>query len=87
MPIFKINLTIAYQKYDGQSNFATDAWTSPNHKAFIAVSMHLEHEGNPLAMILDIVEVAEASKYNTYPAKSLMVWDSVSLRRESCGSI
>ncbi|KAG2088933.1 uncharacterized protein F5147DRAFT_587403, partial [Suillus discolor] len=75
------------QEYDGQLNFATNAWTSPNHKAFIAVSVHLEHEGKPLAMILDIVEVAEASKYHTYPEKSLMVQDSVSLRRESCSSV
>ncbi|KAG2037358.1 hypothetical protein BDR03DRAFT_825617, partial [Suillus americanus] len=48
------------QEYDGQLNFVTNVWMSPNHKAFIAVSMHLEHEGKPLAMILDIVEVAKA---------------------------
>lgn len=47
------------QEHDGQLSFATDAWTSPNHKAFIAVSVHLEHDGEPLAMILDIVEVSE----------------------------
>ncbi|KAH7918953.1 hypothetical protein BV22DRAFT_1023794, partial [Leucogyrophana mollusca] len=41
-------------------NFATDAWTSPNHKAFVAVSVHLEHKGQPLAMILDIVEVTKS---------------------------
>ncbi|KAG2085568.1 uncharacterized protein F5147DRAFT_588936, partial [Suillus discolor] len=58
------------QEYDGQLNFATDAWTSPNHKAFIAVSVHLEHEGKPLVMILDIVEVAEASKYHTIQSHS-----------------
>ncbi|KAG1797936.1 hypothetical protein EV424DRAFT_1265608, partial [Suillus variegatus] len=48
------------QEHDGQLSFATDAWTSPNHKAFIAVSVHLEHDGEPLAMILDIVEVSES---------------------------
>ncbi|KAG1857367.1 hypothetical protein DFJ58DRAFT_659107, partial [Suillus subalutaceus] len=47
------------QEYNGQLSFATDRWTSPNHKAFIAVSVHLEHDGEPLAMILDIVEVSE----------------------------
>jgi hypothetical protein len=61
-----INL-ITYQEYDGQLNFATDAWTSLNHKAFVAISVHLEHKGEPLAMILDIVEVAEARfKYTTH---------------------
>ena len=38
-------------------NFATDAWTSPNHKAFVAFTVHLEQDGKPLAMLLDIVEV------------------------------
>ncbi|KAJ8591954.1 hypothetical protein M405DRAFT_700280, partial [Rhizopogon salebrosus TDB-379] len=50
---------LCYQEYDGELNFATDAWTSPNHKAFVAVSVHLEHEGKPLAMVLDVVEVAQ----------------------------
>jgi hypothetical protein len=47
------------QEYDGRLNFATDAWTSPNHKAFVAISVHLEHDGVPISMILDIIEVAE----------------------------
>ncbi|KAG1745709.1 hypothetical protein EDB19DRAFT_1578893, partial [Suillus lakei] len=46
-------------EYDGELNFATDAWTSPNHKAFVAVFVHLEHQGKPLAMVLDVVEVAQ----------------------------
>jgi len=33
------------QEYDGKLNFATDAWSSPNHKAFMAVSVHMEHNG------------------------------------------
>ena len=39
-------------------NFATDAWTSPNNKAYVAVSVHFENEGLPISMLLDIVEVA-----------------------------
>ena len=31
------------QKYDGQLNFATDAWTLPNHKAFVAFTVHFAH--------------------------------------------
>lgn len=50
------------QSYEGELNFATDAWTTPNHKAFVAISVHLKHEGQPLAMLLDIVEVAKASE-------------------------
>ena len=46
------------QEYEGQLNFATDAWTSPNHKAFVAFTVHFAHEGTPISMLLDLVEVA-----------------------------
>jgi hypothetical protein len=36
-----------------------DAWTSPNHRAFVAVTVHLECNGEPLCLVLDVVEVAE----------------------------
>ena len=39
-------------------NFATDAWMSPNNKAYVAVSVHFENDGVPISMLLDIVEVA-----------------------------
>jgi len=45
------------QKYDGKLNFATDAWTLPNHKAYMAITVHFEHEGHAMAMLLDLVEV------------------------------
>lgn len=48
------------QNYEGALNFATDAWTSPNHKAYVAFTIHFEHEGAPIAMLLDLVEVAES---------------------------
>lgn len=46
------------QTYDGQLSFATDAWTSPNHRSYVALTVHLAHEGKPLSFILDVVEVA-----------------------------
>ena len=39
-------------------NFATDAWTSPNNKAYVAITVHFEDKGVPMSMLLDIVEVA-----------------------------
>ena len=48
------------QEYEGQLNFATDAWTSPNHKAFVAFTVHFAHEGTPVSMLLDLVEVAKS---------------------------
>jgi hypothetical protein len=47
-----------HKEYDGCLNFATDAWTSPNHKAFVAVTIHLEHDGQPISLLLDIIELA-----------------------------
>jgi hypothetical protein len=46
------------QEHDGALSFATDAWTSPNHRAFVAVTVHFENDRVPICMILDIVEVA-----------------------------
>jgi len=47
------------QEHDGKLHFTTDAWTSPNHHASVAWTVHLQHEGKMLAFLLDIVEVTE----------------------------
>ena len=41
-------------------NFATDTWTSPNHKAYVAFTVRFAHEGVLVSMLLDIVEVAKS---------------------------
>jgi hypothetical protein len=46
------------QSHEGDLNFATDTWTSPNHKAFVAVTVHFEINGVPMTMLLDLKEVA-----------------------------
>ena len=51
--------SVKSQEYEGRLNFATDAWTSPNHQAYVAVTVHLEKDGKPLGMLLDVVEVAK----------------------------
>jgi hypothetical protein len=48
-----------YQEYEGELSFAMDAWTSPNHKSFVAVTVHLTREDKPLVMVLNIVKVAK----------------------------
>ena len=45
------------QDYKGKINFATDAWTSPNHYAYVALTAHLELKGEPLSIVLDVVKV------------------------------
>jgi len=39
----------------------TDTWTLPNHGAFVAFCVHMEHDGVPLMLPLDVVEVAKVS--------------------------
>ena len=48
------------QAYDGALNFATDAWTSPNHKAYVAVTVYFEMNGVPVSMLLNIVQVTKS---------------------------
>ena len=45
------------QEHNGSMSFATDAWTSPNHKAYVAVTVHFENAGVPISMLLDLLEV------------------------------
>ncbi|KAE9403728.1 hypothetical protein BT96DRAFT_814444, partial [Gymnopus androsaceus JB14] len=47
------------QEYTGCINFATDAWTSPNHHAIVAWTAHIQHQGHPLVFLLDVFEVPE----------------------------
>jgi hypothetical protein len=46
--------------HPGHVHFASDAWTSTNHHAFVAWTVHLEHDGTMLAFLLDIIEVPES---------------------------
>ena len=54
-----------YQNYNGKLNFTTDAWMALNHRAFIAITVHLEQQGVPLALPLDIIEVSRVCRENT----------------------
>jgi hypothetical protein len=45
------------QEHNGAISFATDAWTSPNSRGFVAITTHFEHKGDPVSLLLDIVEV------------------------------
>jgi hypothetical protein len=50
---------IQQQEHPGHVYFGTDAWTSLNHRAFVAWTVHLHHEGHVLCFLLDIIEVPE----------------------------
>jgi hypothetical protein len=53
-------ITKLLREHPGHIHFATDAWTSTNHHAFVAWTVHLEHNGVMLAFLLDILEVPES---------------------------
>lgn len=40
-------------------SFQTDAWTSPNHRAFVAFVINLERDGHKIRFLLDMREVPE----------------------------
>ena len=63
------------QEHEGDLNFATDAWTSPNHKAFVAVTVHFEIDGVPVQMLLDLVEVATSHSGVNLAAAFALVLD------------
>lgn len=53
-------MTYLFQEHEGALSFGTDAWTSPNFKAYVAVTVHFEHNGEPTCLLLDVVEVAQS---------------------------
>jgi len=56
--LWNIHIKEPHQEYDGKISFTTDAWSSPNHWAFVAFLVHLEHKGVLLSLPLNIIEVA-----------------------------
>ncbi|PIL29407.1 hypothetical protein GSI_09459 [Ganoderma sinense ZZ0214-1] len=46
------------QEHEGALHFATDAWTSPNHRTFVAITVHFERDGEPISFLLDVIKLA-----------------------------
>ncbi|KAH6889518.1 hypothetical protein BKA70DRAFT_1056220, partial [Coprinopsis sp. MPI-PUGE-AT-0042] len=45
------------QDHPGSLHFATDSWSSPNHKSYVAFTVHFEQDGVPISLLLDFVEL------------------------------
>ncbi|KAI0691889.1 hypothetical protein C8T65DRAFT_587059 [Cerioporus squamosus] len=60
----RCRLAAMLRAYPGRLHFATDAWTAPNHRLFVAFTVHLEVEGATLSVILDIVELAKVRTWS-----------------------
>lgn len=52
-----IHLLSHVQANDSRVSYQTDAWTSPNHRAFVAFYINLERDGHPIRFLLDMREV------------------------------
>jgi hypothetical protein len=51
------------QDHPGCLHFVTDVWTSLNYQAFVVWTVHLQHQGDVLAFLLNIIEVPEVSYF------------------------
>ncbi|KAF8874618.1 hypothetical protein BD779DRAFT_1450826 [Infundibulicybe gibba] len=57
--ICRTNIDNILKNHSGQVHFATDAWTSTNHRAYVAWTIHLHHQGSILTFALDMMELPE----------------------------
>jgi hypothetical protein len=63
-------------------NFATDGWTSPNHKAFVAITVHFEPSGTPISLLLDIVKVAGSHSGRRLTEEFVIVLDDFGIEEK-----
>ena len=68
-------------------NFATDAWTSPNQKAFVAITVHFEVLGEAACLILDIVEVAKSHSGRNLAAAFARVLAEFGIEHKVCARL
>ncbi|KAJ7798095.1 hypothetical protein B0H14DRAFT_3492909 [Mycena olivaceomarginata] len=73
-----------FKEHPGQLSFATDAWTSPNHRAFVAWTVHLPLDGNPLSFLLDIIEVPESHSGKTLARALDQILATHSFNQKAC---
>jgi hypothetical protein len=70
------------KEHEGYLNFITDAWTSPNYEAFIAITIHFEVNGIPICILLDLVEVAKSHLGITLAAAFAQVLDNFRISKK-----
>ena len=51
------------KEHAGHISFATNAWTLPNHLAYVAITAHLEIRGEPICIVLNVVELPVVRQY------------------------
>ena len=60
----------------------TDAWMSPNQQAYVVITIHLEHNREPLSMLLDIMEVAKSYTGENLAAAFAKIMDDYEISKK-----
>ncbi|KAH9918531.1 uncharacterized protein BXZ73DRAFT_52866 [Epithele typhae] len=74
------------REYEGRLSISTDCWSSPNGNAFMAVIVHFEHDGEPLSMVLDVVEVAKSHTGQTLGETQIRILCEFGIKEMVCAS-
>ena len=61
-----------------------DVWTSPNHRSYVAVTVHFEKDGAPIAMLLDLVQVARSHTGATLAGVFAKILDDFGITHKVC---
>src|SRR6266545_3662556 len=75
---------VRVRKHIAKMNFATDTWTSPNNKAYVAVSVHFEVHGVLVGMLLDVVEVPRSHTGVNLAAAFAKILDDFGISDKVC---
>lgn len=67
------------QGHQGKLSFTTDAWSLPNHRTFVAITVHFEVNGVLVTLLLDVVEVAHSHSEAHLAAAFAMVLKEFSI--------
>jgi hypothetical protein len=70
--------------YEGALSYTTDAWTSPNHRAYVVVTDHFEKDGVSILMLLDIVEVTCSHSGLNLTATFAKILEDFSISNKVC---
>ena len=57
--IFQADNETYFEEHEGKLSFVTDVWTLPNHKVFIAVTVHFENNREPMCVLLNLVQFCD----------------------------
>ena len=61
-----------------------DTWSSPNNRAFVAQTVHFEHNGTPMSFLLDIVEVATSHTGDTLATAFAKILEDYGISDKVC---